>query len=151
MFKIINSICEQVNKAKEILNTIRTKQKQGQQQKQKEIDQKRSEDGQTEKDSNNKNIGTIKYQIYFNVRKYFKPFPPKQKDAIIKEIKSQAYLEMQQGIKAAEEKAAEMLRRERERFESILKEKKKISENNNATNTNSTNNTINENDKSSIR
>lgn len=58
---------------------------------------------------------------------------------------------MQQGIKAAEEKAAEMLRRERERFESILKEKKKISKNNNATNTNSTNNTINENDKSSIR
>ena len=61
---------------------------------------------------------------------------------------------MQQGIKAAEEKAAEMLRRERERFESILKEKKQISEifeNNNAKNTNSTNNTINENDKSSIR
>lgn len=61
---------------------------------------------------------------------------------------------MQQGIKAAEEKAAEMLRRERERFELILKEKRQISEiceNNNATNTNSTNNTINENDKSSIR
>ena len=140
-------VYEQVNKAKDILNTIRTKQKQ------KEIDQKRSDDGQTEKDINHKNIGTIKHQIYCSVR-YFKPCPPKQKDSIIKEIKSQAYLEMQQGIKAAEEKAAEMLRRERERFESILKEKKQISEiceNNNATNTNSTNNTINENDKSSIR
>lgn len=48
---------EQVNKAKEILNTIRTKQKQREHQKQKKIDQKRSEDRQTEKDTNNKNIG----------------------------------------------------------------------------------------------
>jgi hypothetical protein len=49
----------------------------------------------------------------------------KTKDTAIDEIKKQAYAEMQIGINAAEQKAAEMLRREREKFELILKETQK--------------------------
>lgn len=46
-------------------------------------------------------------------------------DDIVGEVKRQAYSEMQKAINAAEHRASEILVKEREKFENILKETKK--------------------------